>query len=137
MQQEICSELKDATILIVDDNPINQKLLVLGLQKHVKGIVLANDGEEAVEKFLSGSYDIIIMDLQMPGMNGIQATKKIRDLEVEKGMKRTPIIGNTAHAFPEERDRCLDAGMDNGFWDTRFNLEMFKKMTTKFFRPAT
>jgi PAS domain S-box-containing protein len=97
-------------ILLVEDEPINQEVSK-GLLAEVGLLVdLAEDGEEAVKRAQEGRYDLILMDIQMPRMNGIDATRAIRQLP---GLARTPIIAMTANAYEEDRQRCLEAGMND------------------------
>ncbi|MDR1172064.1 MAG: response regulator [Bacteroidales bacterium] len=105
-------DLKEANILLVEDNLINQKIVILSIQKLVKNIDVANNGQEALDKFNTTKYDIILMDIQMPVMDGIQATKKIRETEVDKRIVPTPIIAITANALAGDREHCLASGMD-------------------------
>jgi len=105
-------ELKDANILLVEDNPINQKITLLTLKPLVNSIDTASDGREALEKFGSSSYDLILMDIQMPVMSGIIAAEKIRALEASTS-RHTPIIAITANAMLGDKERCLAAGMDD------------------------
>ena len=105
-------DLKEANILLVEDNLINQKIVILSIQKVVNKIDVANNGQEALDKFAASKYDIILMDIQMPVMDGIQATKKIREIEVEKRIIPTPIIAITANALAGDREHCLASGMD-------------------------
>jgi len=105
-------DLKEARVLLVEDNLINQKIVILSIQKLVKNIEVANNGQEAVDKFIGSKHDIILMDIQMPVMDGIQATKKIRELEIEKRIIPTPIIAITANALAGDREHCLASGMD-------------------------
>ena len=105
-------DLRDANVLLVEDNLINQKIVILSIKNTVKDIEIANNGLEAVEKFNSSKYDIILMDLQMPVMDGIQATKKIREIELDKRLFPTPIIAITANALAGDREHCLASGMD-------------------------
>ena len=105
-------DLKEAKVLLVEDNLINQKIVILSIQKLVKSINVANNGQEAVEKFKASKHDIILMDIQMPVMDGIQATKKIREIEIEKRIIPTPIIAITANALAGDREHCLASGMD-------------------------
>ena len=103
--------LKNAKILLVEDNQINQKIVILSLKNLVKTIEVANNGKEALEKFDSAKYDLILMDIQMPIMDGIAATKKIR--EIESGSNtQTPIIAITANALSGDRENCLAIGMN-------------------------
>ncbi len=105
-------DLKEANILLVEDNLINQKIVILSIQKLVKNIDVANNGQEALDKFGQMKYDIILMDIQMPIMDGIQATKKIRETENEDNILPTPIIAITANALAGDREHCLASGMD-------------------------
>jgi len=105
-------DLKEANILLVEDNLINQKIVILSIQKLVKNIVVANNGQEALDKFNAQKHDLILMDIQMPVMDGIQATKKIREIELEKRIVPTPIIAITANALAGDREHCLASGMD-------------------------
>ena len=105
-------DLKEANILLVEDNLINQKIVILSIQKLVKNIDVANNGQEALDRFATTKYDIVLMDIQMPIMDGIQATKKIRETEVEKRIVPTPIIAITANALAGDREHCLASGMD-------------------------
>lgn len=105
------TELKDSNVLMVEDNMINQKIVMLSLKKIVKNIDVAGNGKEALDKFGTSKYDIILMDVQMPVMDGLLATKKIREIEASTN-SHTPIIAITANALHGDRDLCLAAGMD-------------------------
>ncbi len=104
--------IKDANLLLVEDNTSNQQIIILYLKNHVKKIDIANNGKEAIDRFGQAKYDIILMDVQMPIMDGLKATQKIREYE-EGTASRTPIIAVTANAFPEDKEKCLNAGMDD------------------------
>ncbi|HYM01288.1 MAG TPA: response regulator [Blastocatellia bacterium] len=98
-------------ILLAEDNVINQRVAVRMLEKHGHSVVVVANGEEAVERYTRGDFDLILMDVQMPEMNGYEATFAIR--ESEKGLQEhIPIIAMTAHALKGDRERCLAAGMD-------------------------
>ena len=98
-------------ILLAEDNQVNQKLAVRLFEKAGHEVVIANNGLEAVEMFKTQSVDVIFMDIQMPAMGGLEATKKIRELEKATG-EHIPIIAMTAHAMKGDREKCLNAGMD-------------------------
>jgi CheY-like chemotaxis protein len=115
-------ELKDSYVMLVEDNLINQKIVVLSIQKLVKNIDIANNGKEALDKFGSTKYDLILMDIQMPVMDGILATKKIRELEAGTD-QHTPIIAITANALAGDKENCLAAGM-NDYISKPFQPEM-------------
>ena len=105
-------EINDANILLVEDNFSNQQIIILYLKNEVKKIDVAFNGKEALDKFGKTKYDLILMDVQMPIMDGFKATRKIR--EVEKSTNtHTPIIAVTANAFPEDKEKCLASGMDD------------------------
>jgi len=99
-------------ILLVEDSEDNRFLIQAYLKKIVCRIDIAENGAIAVEKFKKNKYDIILMDMQMPVMDGYTATREIRKLEKEKGLKHTPIIALTAYALKEEIKKSLDAGCD-------------------------
>jgi CheY-like chemotaxis protein len=98
-------------ILVAEDNPVNQRLVIRLLEKRGHRVVLAVDGRQAIEALTQGSFDLVLMDVQMPEMDGLDATAIVREEEQETG-KHQPIIALTAHAMTGDRDRCLAAGMD-------------------------
>jgi signal transduction histidine kinase/DNA-binding NarL/FixJ family response regulator len=102
-----CVQLR---ILLVEDNPANQKLASYILQNRGHLVETAGDGQEAIELTEHNRYDVILMDVQMPEIDGLEATSAIR--KREDGGRRAPIIAMTAHAMKGDRDRCLGAGMD-------------------------
>ena len=104
--------LEKAHILLVEDNHSNQQIINLYIKNKVMRIDFAQNGKEALEKFGMVKYDLILMDIQMPIMDGIRATMKIRELEKSTNT-RVPIIAVTANAFPEDKERCYLAGMDD------------------------
>jgi len=97
-------------ILMVEDSKDNRLLVQSYLKKTPYRLDIAENGKSAVEKFKSGAYDLVLMDIQMPVMDGYTATKTIRKWESEKRLKPTPIIALTAHAFKEDAQKSLDAG---------------------------
>jgi len=97
-------------ILVAEDNPVNQKVLQLQLEKLGYRADVAADGRAAVELFKKKPYDLVLMDCQMPGGDGYQATEEIRRWEDKK--RRTPVVAVTANATEEDRERCRAAGMD-------------------------
>ncbi len=99
-------------ILLAEDNAVNQKLTVGMLEKAGHSVEIANDGLAAVEAYQQGSFDCVLMDVQMPEMGGFEATRKIRRLE-EGSPVHTPIIALTARAMNTDRAKCLEAGMDD------------------------
>jgi signal transduction histidine kinase/HPt (histidine-containing phosphotransfer) domain-containing protein len=99
-------------ILVVDDNDINQTLVVILLKKLGYQTDQAYDGQEALAAHASQAYGLILMDCQMPIMDGFEATRRIREIEAQQG-RHTAIIAITANAMPGDRERCLQAGMDD------------------------
>ena len=98
-------------ILLAEDNVVNQRLAVKVLNKRGYCVVVAGNGKEAVAAFEQEPFDAILMDVQMPEMDGFEATGVIREKEKETG-SHIPIIAMTAHAMKGDRERCLEAGMD-------------------------
>ena len=98
-------------VLLVEDNAINQKLAVGVLSRFGHEVTVAGNGEEAIEHLAGATFDVVLMDVQMPVMDGITATKNIREGEAETGA-HVPIIAMTAHAMKGDKERCLEAGMD-------------------------
>lgn len=104
-------ELSDANILLVEDNPTNQKIVLITLTSLVKNIDTAETGKEALDHFGKSNYDIILMDIQLPVMDGITVARKIREIEISTS-QHTPIIAITANAMIGDKEKCLSAGMD-------------------------
>jgi len=102
------------SILLAEDNLINQKLAVTLLTREGHHVVVAEDGEAALQALAQARFDLILMDMQMPGLSGLEATRQIRaneSAEANRG-QRIPIVALTANAYAEDRDACLAAGMD-------------------------
>ena len=97
-------------ILVAEDNRVNQALARRLLEKQGHTVTIAADGREAIAAFEKDRFDLILMDVQMPEVDGFQATEAIR--QQEKGEQRIPIIALTANAMSGDRERCLAAGMD-------------------------
>jgi PAS domain S-box-containing protein len=102
---------KYAKILLAEDNPINQKLAVLMLQKAGYSVDVVNNGYEAIQALQKSLYTLVLMDVQMPEFDGLEATRTIR--KTESPEVHIPIIALTAHAMKGDRERCLEAGMDD------------------------
>ena len=99
-------------ILLAEDSLANQKLAVGVLEKWGHQVSVANNGREAVAALSAQNFDVVLMDIQMPEMDGLQATRAIRDAETKTG-GHTTIVAMTAHAMKGDRERCLEAGMDS------------------------
>jgi CheY-like chemotaxis protein len=98
-------------LLLVEDHPVNQRVAMALLRRDGHTVAVANDGREALVHHQAGAWDAILMDIQMPVMDGIEAATEIR--QRERGRHRTPIIALTASSMPDEVARCRAAGMDS------------------------
>ena len=125
---------RPAQVLVAEDNPVNQvvaqeMLVYLGCSVH-----LADNGQQALDAFGAGHFDLVLMDIHMPGMDGIEATRRIRRLEQNRGdARRTPIIALTADVLPEQREACERDGMD-GFLAKPFDLNQLKSVLEQWLR---
>ena len=129
---EIIAKVGGARILLVEDTPINQQVvceLLEGVRMHVD---IANNGSEAVRMVDKGDYDAVLMDIQMPVMDGYDATRAIRE---NPRFKQLPIIAMTAHAMAEDREKCLAAGMDDHIAKPIDTEKLFAVLTTRI-KPA-
>ncbi|MEO1233649.1 MAG: ATP-binding protein [Myxococcota bacterium] len=99
-------------VLVVDDNPVNRRVILGMLRGLACTIVEAEDGLEAVHLFESGDFDVVLMDLQMPRLDGWDATLRIREIERERGRPGAVVIAVTANTLPEDKVRCREVGMD-------------------------
>lgn len=130
VNKEVGSSIK---ILLAEDQPINRKIVIGLLKRYNWQIISAENGEEAVEKFRTEPFDLILMDVQMPKMDGFDATKCIREDEILTG-KHIPIVAMTAHAMKGDKEKCLDAGMDYYITkpiDSQELVSLIKKITEK------
>jgi len=117
-------------ILLVEDNILNQRVVTFSLKKYKHEVVIANNGVEAIERFRANKFDVILMDIMMPVMDGIEATVKIREIERLDHIEwRTPIIALTANTMDNDRDKCISYGMDE-FMAKPFDIE---KLNSIFF----
>lgn len=117
------SKLKNAKILMAEDYPMNQLLAKSLFDKWGLHLQIVNNGKEAIQAVQSEKYDMIFMDIQMPEMDGIESTIKIRELGYT-----TPIVAITAHAFKEEREKCLRAGMNDFIAKPFQEKDVFEKL---------
>lgn len=118
-------------ILLVEDNVLNQRIVLFSLKKYNHAVTIANNGLEAVEKFKEDNFDVILMDIMMPVMDGLEATTRIREEEERlKAEKRTPIIALTANTMDNDRTKCLSYGMDE-FLAKPFDIEKLKSVFNK------
>ena len=117
-------------VLLAEDNPVNQKVISLMLEQSGAEVSIANNGLEAVDLFKKGKFDIVLMDLQMPEMDGLEASKVIKASK-EYRKHPTPIVAVTANAFVEDRTRALEAGMDD-FLTKPIRPQEFKGIIAKY-----
>lgn len=115
-------------VLVAEDNPVNQRVIVRMLQRLGHRAVVAENGQEAVQHFESDRFDLVLMDLQMPVMDGIEATRAIRSLEKGLG-HRCPVWALTANALDSDRIACLEAGMDR-FLTKPIRLDKLRELLT-------
>ena len=99
-------------VLLAEDHPVNEMMLRQLLLRLGCIVRVARGGAQAVAQWEQGGIDLVLMDVQMPGMSGLQATQMIREAEAKRRLKRTPIVAVTANAMPGDRENCLSAGMD-------------------------
>jgi CheY-like chemotaxis protein len=100
-------------ILLAEDNLVNQKVALMVIQKMGFTADVAPNGKVAVEKFSENQYDLILMDIMMPEMDGLEATRLIREIEKQRGGKRTRIVALTANAMKDDKEKCFEAGLDD------------------------
>jgi CheY-like chemotaxis protein len=100
-------------ILLAEDNMVNQKLAVRLLEKWGHAVTVATNGKKALAALEQQAFDLVLMDVQMPEMDGLEATQEIRAREMQRLFSHVPIVAMTAHAMTGDRERCLAAGMDS------------------------
>ena len=122
-------------ILLADDVAVNRKIIEAYLKKTGVHIDIAENGLEAIDKYRTGGTDLILMDMEMPVMDGFEATRRIRKLENDSGTAPIPIVALTAHAFSEERQRCLDAGCSHFFTKPILKADLLKLLQDIFSSP--
>jgi CheY-like chemotaxis protein len=105
-------KLPPLRVLLAEDSVVNQKLAIGLMEKHGHSVVVANNGKEAIAALASHRFDVVLMDVEMPEMDGLEATAVIRVKEKQTG-EHIPVIAMTAHAMKGDRERCLEAGMDD------------------------
>jgi len=126
-------EATQCRILVVEDSLVNQEVVKQFLEAVDCQIVIATNGQEAINFTENQEYDLILMDCQMPIVDGFEATRRIREREKEKRCGRTPIIALTANAYESDREKCLGVGMDD-FLSKPFALVDFEKTVTKWLK---
>jgi signal transduction histidine kinase/ActR/RegA family two-component response regulator len=114
-------------VLLVEDHPINQKLAISLIERAGHRVTLAKHGEEGLHAAMQRRFDLVLMDMQMPVMDGLQCTRAIRTYESAQQFDRTPIVAMTANALPSDRLACEDAGMD-GFLSKPFKADELRAL---------
>ncbi|MCD6346935.1 MAG: response regulator, partial [Bacteroidales bacterium] len=133
-EPEQTSKNPSPKILLVEDNKINQRIAMLHLEKMGYDISLAENGQEAVDQYKNNVFDLIFMDVQMPVLDGYEATRQIREFEKEQNIEKTiHIIAMTANAMKGDRETCLAAGM-NDYISKPFKADELKKTLEKLFK---
>lgn len=112
IQQNRQENNRSLNILLVEDNVLNQKFATATLQKSGHSVILAENGQIAYEKYKKNRFDLILMDIQMPVMDGVEATINIRNWEKKNKISPVKIVAVTAYAMDRDRNRCLNSGMD-------------------------
>lgn len=131
------TSINDTKVLIVDDNLLNRKLVCAILKKHEIEHNIAENGKIAFDLFLTGKYNLILMDIQMPIMNGIECTRKIREFEQKsKNKSSIPIVAITTFAMENDKRNCIEAGM-NDFITKPFKTPDMIKIISKFIEIKT
>ena len=120
-------------VLLAEDNPVNQTLATRILEKLGHNVKVANNGKEAMERAQAEDFDIVLMDVQMPEMDGLEATTAIRAAEAGTG-RHVPIVAMTAHAMKGDRERCLNAGMD-GYLSKPIRIEELRQVLREIDTP--
>ena len=122
-------------VLLAEDNPVNQQVAAAMLSSLGLQVDIANNGQEAVTKAYGQAYDIILMDCQMPVMDGYQATAEIREQETA-GSRRSPIVALTANAMEGDRTQCLAAGMDD-YLAKPYSMNQLRQVLSRWLEPET
>jgi CheY-like chemotaxis protein len=122
-------------VLLAEDNLINQRVAVRALEKHGHVVSVARDGIEALEILEREAVDLVLMDVQMPRMGGLDATRRIRERE-KCGSRRVPIVALTAHALAKDKELCLDAGMD-AYLAKPFQIQQLLDVVNRFAASVT
>ena len=121
------------SILLVEDNELNQKLMKISLTRFNYHVVVAVNGLEGVEMFKNQKFDLILMDIMMPVMDGFEATREIRSLESsDKNLGHTPIIAYTANTINNDRQKCINGGMDD-ILEKPFDIHKFREILNSLF----
>jgi len=116
------------SILLVEDNDLNQRLMKISLTRYHYNVTVAVNGLEGVQMFKNQKFDLILMDIMMPVMDGFEATKEIRNLEKkDASLGHTPIIAFTANTINNDREKCVNGGMDD-IIEKPFDINKFREI---------
>ena len=116
------------SILLVEDNELNQRLMKISLTRYKYSVTIAINGLEGVQKFKDQKFDLILMDIMMPVMDGFEATKEIRNLEsLDARLGHIPIIAFTANTINNDREKCVKGGMDD-ILQKPFDINKFREI---------
>jgi osomolarity two-component system sensor histidine kinase NIK1 len=99
-------------ILLVEDNLLNQKVVMFNLRKYDYNITAVTNGLDALEAFKNNQFDLVLMDIMLPEMNGFEVTEKIRNFESKEGKNSVPIVALTANTLDNDREKCIKVGMN-------------------------
>lgn len=116
------------SILLVEDNELNQRLMKISLTRYNYKVAIAVNGLEGVQMFKDQKFDLILMDIMMPVMDGFEATREIRNIESENpGLGKIPIIAFTANTINNDREKCVKGGMDD-ILEKPFDINKFREI---------
>lgn len=132
--KKITKKFPNSKILVVDDYPVNAELVKEMLEMMECNVDLAEDGAIAFDLYVQHNYDLIFMDIQMPELDGYQATRKIRETEKDTN-RHTKIIAITANALSGDKEKCIEAGMDD-YVSKPIKGENIEEMLTKYIKQA-
>ncbi|MCF6332263.1 MAG: response regulator [Draconibacterium sp.] len=120
-------------ILLVEDNLLNQKVVMFNLRKYKYDITAVINGMDAIDKFKNNTFDLILMDIMLPDLNGFEITFEIRKIEKERNIENPiPIVAITANTLDNERDKCLAAGMNDYLSKPFTAIELYEKINQFF-----
>jgi two-component system CheB/CheR fusion protein len=133
-RQSVGDATQSLRILLAEDNPVNQMLAARLLENHGHRVALARNGREALEQIAAQPFDVVLMDVQMPELDGLEATAAIREQEKTNG-RHLPIVAMTASAMQSDHQRCLAAGMD-GYVSKPININQLVSVVESVLRNA-
>ncbi len=120
-------------ILLVEDNLLNQKVVMFNLRKYKYDITAVINGMDAIDKFKNNTFDLILMDIMLPDLNGFEITFEIRKIEKERNIENPiPIVAITANTLDNERDKCLAVGMNDYLSKPFTAIELYEKINQFF-----